>query len=131
MAETKPRSLIELVQELPQLVIALVRAELNRLKREILSKAKHAGIGIGFFAGAIAILLLVLPVLIFAAILGIAVALPAWAAALIVAGGMLVIVAVLALLGIRAFRRMAEPLETPGSVERDIDAMKGVGDYDF
>ncbi|WP_298227028.1 phage holin family protein [Gryllotalpicola sp.] len=127
----KRTSLLELLQELPQLVSTLVRAEFDRLKREIIRKAKRAGIGIGFFAGAVAILLLVLPVLIVAAILGIAVALPAWAAALIVAGGMLIVAAVLAFLGIRAFRRMAEPLETPGSVERDIDAVRGVGDYDF
>ena len=127
----KRTSLLELLQELPQLVSTLVRAEFDRLKREIIRKAKRAGIGIGFFAGAVAILLLVLPVLIVAAILGIAVALPTWAAALIVAGGMLIVAAVLAFLGIRAFRRMAEPLETPGSVERDIDAVRGVGDYDF
>jgi uncharacterized membrane protein len=131
VADVKRTSLLELLQQLPQLVSTLVRAELDRLKREIIRKAKRAGIGIGFFAGAVAVLLLVLPVLIVAAILGIAVALPAWAAALIVAGGMLVIVAILAFLGILAFRRMAEPLETPGSVERDIDAVRGVGDYDF
>jgi len=116
------RSLVELVTGLPALFMNLLRAE-----------AKDAGVGIGLFAAALAIALLLLPVLIAAAILAFATILPAWAAALIVAGIMIVIIAVLVLFGILAFKKIgsAAPEKTIGSVKSDIDAVKGVGDYDL
>lgn len=131
--ERSARSLVELVRELPQLLLALVRAELGRLKRELIHKAKHAAIGIAFFAAAAAIALLLLPVLITAAILGLAVVVPGWAAALIVAAAMVVVIGALAIAGVLAFRRMggAAPRETIDGVKSDVDAVKGMGEYDF
>ena len=71
-------------------------------------------------------------VLIAAAILGIAVALPAWAAALIVFGALVVIAVVLALIGVRSFKKMdgVAPSQTIDSIKEDADALKGLGKYD-
>jgi len=127
------RSLAELVSELPQLFIGLLKAELNQLKAELTAKAKLAGAGAGFFFGALLLLLLFVPVLITAAILAFCLILPPWAAALVVAGILLVLIAILAVLGIVFFKKMgsASPDKTITSIKSDVDAVKGVGDYDF
>ncbi|GAA4170096.1 phage holin family protein [Gryllotalpicola koreensis] len=126
------RSLPELISELPQLFMALVRAEVNQLKAELVAKGKVAGIGIGLFFGALLLLLLFVPVLIAAAILAFCLIVPPWAAALIVAGILLVLIAILVIAGISFFKRIgsATPKETISSVKSDVDAVKGVGDYD-
>lgn len=132
MTETKRRSLVDVIRGLPQLFLTLVKAELNQLKKELTAKVINAAVGIGLFVAALAILALVLPVLIAAAILGFATIVPPWLAALIVAGIMLVVVAGLVFFGIRYFKRIgsAVPQKTVDSVKSDIDAVKGMGDYD-
>jgi hypothetical protein len=128
-----PRSLVELITELPQLFLALVRAEVAQLKVELAAKAKVGAIGAALFAGAAVIALLLIPVLITAAILAFCLILPPWAAALVVAGILVVIIIILVIGGIVFFRRIgsASPEKTIGSVKRDVDAVKGVGDYDW
>ncbi|MCL2515806.1 MAG: phage holin family protein [Microbacteriaceae bacterium] len=127
------RSLAELVSELPQLFIGLLKAEVNQLKAELIAKAKMAGIGAGLFAGAAVLALLLVPVLVAAAILAFCLILPPWAAALVVAGILLVLIIVLVLLGIVFFKKIgsAAPERTITSIKSDVDAVKGVGDYDF
>ncbi|HEY0247111.1 MAG TPA: phage holin family protein [Gryllotalpicola sp.] len=127
------RSLAELVSELPQLFLGLVKAELNQLRAELVAKGKVAAVGIGLFAGAAVIALLFVPVLITAAILAFCLIVPPWAAALIVAAILLVIVAILAIAGVFFFRRIgsATPEKTITSIKNDVDAVRGVGDYDF
>jgi hypothetical protein len=119
-------------RSLAQLVVDLLKAELNHLKAEFAEKAKYAGVGIGLLAGAAFLLFFAFAALIAAAILGIAVALPAWAAALIVFGALVVIAVVLALIGIRSFKKMdgVAPSQTIDSIKEDADALKGLGKYD-
>lgn len=120
------RSLFALIGSLPSLVGELVRSELDQLKRELLCKLKHAGIGVGFLAAAAVFAFFAAGVLTTAAILGLAVVLPGWLAALIVAALLLVIVGVLVALGVRELRKgNPEPTETISSVKRDIRAIKG------
>lgn len=128
----RSQSLGELITALPRLLIELLKAELAHLRAEFAEKAKYAGIGIGLFVGAAAFLFFALGVLVAAAILGLAVVLPGWAAALIVFGALLIIVAVLVLIGISSLKRMngVAPTETIASVKSDIDAVKGLGRYD-
>jgi hypothetical protein len=129
---SRAKSLVELVSDLPRLIVELLKAELNHLKVEFAEKAKHAGIGMGLIAAAALLLFFALGVLIAAAILGIAVALPAWAAALIVFGGLVVIAVILALIGVRSFKKMdgVAPTQTIDSIKEDADALKGLGKYD-
>ncbi|MGO4301991.1 phage holin family protein [Leifsonia sp. RAF41] len=131
-ASARTKSLAQLVSDLPQLIVRLLKAELDHLKAEFAEKAKHAGIGIGLLAVTALLLFYALGVLIAAAILGIAVALPAWAAALIVFGALVVIAVVLALIGIRSFKKMdgVAPSQTIDSIKEDADALKGLGKYD-
>ena len=128
----RAKSLGQLVSDLPKLVVGLLKAEVDHLKAEFAEKAKYAGVGIGLLVGAALLLFYALGALIAAAILGIAVALPAWAAALIVFGALVIIAVVLALIGVRSFKKMdgVAPSQTIDSVKLDADALKGLGKYD-
>jgi len=123
------RSLFRLLGDLPGALMDLVRAELDSLKQEIVGKLKAAGIGVGLLVGAGLFAFFLLAVLITAAILGIATALPAWLAALIVAAALLVVTIILALLGISNLKKGVPPAptETVKSIKKDVNAIKGVG----
>lgn len=129
---SRSRSLIELVSELPGLIMAVITAELSRLKAELIGKVKHAAVGIGLFVVAAGFVFFGLCVLIAAAVLGLAVALPGWLAAVIVAAALLVVAGGLAFVGIRSFKKMGSvaPERTIASVKDDLDAFKGMGSYD-
>lgn len=126
---SKKRSLFALIADLPRLFGDLVRGEIDQLKAEIVGKIKHAGIGIGLFAAAGFLAFFALAVLIAAAILGIAEALPAWLAALIVAAALLLITGILIGIGTLHVKRgiPPTPTETIHSVKQDVDAIKGIG----
>ncbi|TXN29393.1 phage holin family protein [Lacisediminihabitans profunda] len=123
------RSLFALIADLPRLLAELVKDEFEQLKREMLDKLKHAGIGVGLFVAAGLFAFFLMAVLIAAAILGLAVVLPGWAAALIVAGLLLVIVAILAGIGVAQVKQgmPPAPTETIASVKKDVNAIKGIG----
>ncbi|MRG59826.1 phage holin family protein [Agromyces sp. CFH 90414] len=124
------RSLFTLIGELPDRVQALVRAEIDQIKAELSYKAKHFGIGAGLLAGAAFVALFLLGTLITTAILALALVMPAWAAALTVSGILILIIALLVFIAVRNFKRGSEPLESIESLRKDIDALKGAGDYD-
>lgn len=126
------RSLFQLLRELPGLFVTLLKAELEQLKAELIRKAISAGIGIGLFVVAAALLFFMLGTLVAAAVLGIAVALPGWAAALIVAGGLLILAGLFGLVGMLVLKRgmPPAPTQTIESLKQDVNAVKGLGDYD-
>lgn len=128
----RAKSLVELVSDLPRLLIELVKAELSHLKAEFAAKAKYAGVGIGLFVVAAVFIFFALGVLVAAAVLGLAVVLPGWAAALIVFGALLIIAALLVLLGVSSFKKVEgiAPQTTIDSIKEDADALKGLGKYD-
>jgi hypothetical protein len=126
------RSIFRLIGDLPGYIVDLVKSELEQLKAEILGKLKAAGIGIGLLVAASAFLFFALGVFTAAAILGIATALPAWAAALIVGGALVLIAVILVLVGIALLRKGTPPTPTTTieSVKKDVGALKGTGKRD-
>ena len=86
----------ELVKAVSADLSRLVRDEIQLAQTELSAKAKHAGIGVGAFGGAGVLALYGIAVLIAAAVLGLAVALPPWLAALIVGVVVLAIAGVIA-----------------------------------
>lgn len=126
---TRKRSLFGLIADLPHLLSNLVKDEIEHFKDEMVQKLKHAGIGIGLFAGAGIFAFFLLGVLLTAAILGFATLVPAWLAALIVAGFLLIIVAILVAVGLAQVKRGVPPAptETIKSVKLDVNAIKGIG----
>lgn len=133
MSATPPkapkRSLFSLIGDLPHLLVDQVRNEIELLKKELTDKIKHAGIGIGLLVGAGAFAFFFAMVLTAAGILGLATVLPAWAAALIVAGALLLITVLLALVGIAQLRSStpASPEKTITSIKQDVRTIQGIG----
>lgn len=121
-------SLFTLLGDIPELVRNLVVAEINAAKGWLAKTAKDAGIGAGWFVGALIVLFWSVPVLFTFIIAGISSWWPVWLSALVVFGGLLLIVAVLALLGIQRFKKLSKR-ENPGqAVAADIRVVKEAGD---
>jgi hypothetical protein len=106
------KSVGDLVRNLSEDLSRLVRDEIRLAQAEVSEKAKKAGIGIGAFGGAGVIALYGLGVLIAAAVLGLAAAVPAWLSALIIAVVLFVIAGVAALIGRKKLQQAAPPVPT-------------------
>jgi hypothetical protein len=126
------RGLFKLIADIPTLLMDLVRGEIESLKQELIGKLKLAGIGIGLLVGAATFAFFAVLVLIAAAVLGLATVLPAWAAALIIGGGILLIAVILALIGISSLKKGVPPAptETIKSIKKDVRVIKGTGKRD-
>ena len=116
----------QLLQRFSEQTKSLISQELNLAKLELGAKAKSAGTGAGVLAGAAVLGYFAVMVLLAAAVLGLAHAVPDWAAALIVAGVLLLIAAVLALLGKRRLTKALPPApeKTIASTKADVAAVK-------
>lgn len=120
------QSIGELVSLMSEKTAQLVRAEIALAKAEMADKAKHAGAGIGLFVGAGVVAFFAVGTLIATAVLGLANAVPAWLAALIVALVLLVIAGVLGLLGKKLLEKGTPPtpMLATESVKADVAALK-------
>jgi hypothetical protein len=113
------RSTAQLIADLPRLVIELVQDELTALKKEIVARIARAGIGAGLIAAAAFVGFFALAVFVAAAIIALSLVVPGWAAALITVGGLLLIAAILAAVGIRTLKKKQEPGESGADAEGD------------
>ena len=104
------RSTPELLRELSQQTGDLVRKEMELAKAELRVKGKAAGMGAGMFGGAGVIALYGVGALTAAAILGLAIVLDAWLAALIIGVGYLAITGILALTGKKKVEQATPPV---------------------
>lgn len=115
-----------LVARITEEASTLARDELRLAQLEMARKGKYAGVGAGLLGGGGLFAVLGLGTLVAAAVLGLAVVLPAWASALIVAGGLFVIAAVAALIGKRQLTSAVPPVpeEALKGVKLDFAALK-------
>ena len=125
----RKRSLFSLISDIPGLLSDLVRQEIEQLKQELTNKLKHAGVGIGLTAVAGAFVFSAIAVFTAAGVLGLATVLPAWAAALIVGGVLVIMAALLVVAGVANVRRSAPltPTNTISSVKQDVTVITGTG----
>ena len=126
---TRSRSFFALVQDVPTLVTDLVKGELALLKHEVVGTLKAFGVGAGFLVGALIFVFAMLGVLLTGIVLLLAIWLPGWLSALIVAFVLLLVAALLAFLGYKSIKKglPAVPEKTLASLKRDLKAVKGVG----
>jgi len=126
------RSLVQLLRELPGIVMELLRAEFEQFKREMARKSKNFGIGSLLFVIAGSIAFFLLGTLTTAGILALALVMPGWAAALVVSGILFLLVVVLVIAGIALFKKSTGmiPTETMDSIVQDAHALKGEGRFD-
>jgi uncharacterized membrane protein YqjE len=121
----------ELVSQLFSEMSQLVRDELRLAQIETAGKAKKAGIGAGMFGAAGLLALYGGGVLITTAILGLALAVDAWLAALLVGVVLLAAAGVAALLGKQRVHEATPPVPSMAvdSVKRDIETVRHAGDH--
>lgn len=117
----------ELMTRLTTQVTELVRGELEVAKTELATKGKRAGVGAGLAGAGGVVALFGVGALVTAAIAGLALVLPVWAAALIVGAVLLIVAGALALVGRNSLRRAVPPVPERAveGVQRDVAAVKG------
>jgi|SRR5581483_4651208 len=128
-------SLVQLLKDLFSDAVRYLQVELDLVRARFAKALRHAGLGIGLLLGAAIIGFLGFTGLLVTAGLALAIVLPGWAAALIVAGAVLGLATFLGLSGVQQLRaasraRTAGPPEIEGEaadtryrLEADLDAL--------
>jgi preprotein translocase subunit Sss1 len=126
--ETNPKSdasVGELMGDLSAQLSRLVRDEMRLAQKEFQQSAKHAGIGVGLLGAAGVLAFLGAASLIAAAIAAVSLALPVWAAALIIGAALLSAAGIAALLSKKQAGEAAPPApQTTANVKEDIQQVK-------
>ena len=125
-ADPRDLSVPELMRQLSDQTVSLVRQELDLARAELTTKGKRAGLGAGMFGGASVFGLYALGALAACAILALSLAMKGWLAALIVAAALGAIAGVLALMGAKNVKRGVPPTpkQTIESVREDVEWTK-------
>jgi Flp pilus assembly protein TadB len=125
-ARAPEASTAELVKNMSEQVSRLIRDELKLAEYEMTRKAKRFGRGAGMFGGSGLMALYGIGCLLAAAIIGIALALPAWLAALIVGLALLAVAGLVALIGKSQVGKAtpAMPEQTVQSVKAGVEEIK-------
>src|SRR5688500_16509126 len=120
------QSIAELIKQVSEESSRLLRGELKLAQAEMTEKAKTAGVGIGAFGAAAVLGWFALGCFLATAILALALVLPAWLAALIVAVVGAIAAGVAALLGQKKEAEATPPAttETVKSVKTDVEEIK-------
>ena len=126
--EPKPaaeESISELMPQLSSQTSRLVRDEMRLAQKEFVESAKHAGIGAGLFSAAGLVAVFGLGSLVAAAIAALSLALPVWAAALIVAVVLFAVSGIAALVSKKQLDQASPtPEMTVANVKQDIHELK-------
>jgi MFS family permease len=120
------QSMAELTRQLADQTTSLVRHEVELAKAELAEKGKRAGIGAGTFGGAGVVALYVVGALVAAAISGLAMAVDAWLAGLIVGLVLAAVAGVLALIGKGKVQQATPPMPEQAitSAQKDVETVK-------
>jgi MFS family permease len=123
--ELSERSTADLVKLAAEQISHLVRDELRLAQTELAEKGKRAGLGVGMFGGAGVFVVYGVGALLAAAIMGLAVVLPGWLAALIVGAALFLVAGVLALAGKGQVTKAvpAKPEEAVRNLKADVETI--------
>jgi hypothetical protein len=116
----------QLISALTDQISRLVRDEARLAQAEVTQKAKRLGIGAGLFGGAGLVAFFGLAALVTTAVLALALVLPTWLAALIVAVVLFAVAGVLALIGKKDVQKGSPPVPTEAiaSAKADFQTVK-------
>ncbi|MER7501475.1 phage holin family protein [Nonomuraea pusilla] len=116
----------KLVNDLSEQVTRLVKDELRLARYELAEKGRRGAFGAGLFGAAGLLAFYGGAAIVATVVLALAIVLPGWAAALIVAGLLFVMAAVVGLVGKSQVKQATPPVphETIASVKADIDTVK-------
>jgi hypothetical protein len=118
-------STAQLVKQASKQISRLVRGELALARTEMMSKAKHAGIGAGLLGAAGVAAWYGMAALLTTVVVALDVVLPLWLAALIVVVVLLAAAGLMALLGRGQMRQVGAPMpqQSLGSVRADVQTV--------
>jgi uncharacterized membrane protein YqjE len=124
---TSDEPLGAVVHRLSEQVPELVRSEVRLAQAELTAKGKAAGLGVAGFGAAGLLALYGVAALLVAAVAALALALPVWASALIVAGALFLIASVAALFGKKEVAQATPPApeRAVAGVREDVATLKG------
>jgi len=127
MTDLKDEPLGAVVHRLSEQIPELVRSEIRLAQAEITEKGKRAGIGVGLFSTAGLFALYGLAFLLFTVVVLIDLALPLWAAGLIVTVVLLALAGVAALIGKKQVSQATPPApeKAIAGVKQDVATIKG------
>lgn len=123
------RSLPELLAEVPTLVVNLFRAELENLQSEVKGKVAKLGVG-GVLLAVAGVMAVFMLGWLLAAVNGLwQLLFPEWAAALLTAACLLVVIGILVLAGIPLLKRGAafKEMDSIDSIKDDVNMVRGLG----
>ncbi|MEV4601847.1 phage holin family protein [Amycolatopsis sp. NPDC049253] len=122
----KERSFGELVSDLTDQVKRLVRDEVRLGVLELKEKSTRMGVGAGLFGAAGLVALFGAGALVAAAIMALALVLPGWASALVVAGALFAVAGIAALVGRTQIKNATPPVprEAIEGVREDVEVVR-------
>ncbi|GAC68286.1 phage holin family protein [Gordonia soli] len=123
---TDELSTVQLVERLQQQTTTLVRTEVRNALDEVRTKGTRIGVGAGISGAGTLLALFGLGTLVAAAVLGLAVAVPAWLAAIIVGGALVVIGGIVAAVGAQRAKSALPPApeQAVQSIRTDVETVK-------
>ena len=127
LADADPHDLStpQLISQASEQTAQLIRSEMQLAKAELQESVRHAGLGVGLFGTAGVLALYGVGAAITTAILALALALPAWLAALIVTLLVFAAAGVAALVGKKQVAAVPPPLRVSAeSVQQDVRTVK-------
>ncbi len=117
-------SLFTLLGDIPELVRNLIVAEIDSAKAWVSRTAKDAGVGAGWFVGALFVLFWSIPVFGTFVIAGLSSWWPVWLSAIVVFAVMLIVTIVLGLLGYLRFRKISKTKNPVQSIAIDVKEVR-------
>ncbi|WP_375385334.1 phage holin family protein [uncultured Microbacterium sp.] len=117
-------SIFTLLGDIPELVRNLIVAEIDSAKAWVSRTAKDAGVGAGWFVGALFVLFWSIPVFGTFVIAGLSSWWPVWLSAIVVFAVMLVVTIVLGLLGFLRFRKISKTQNPAQSIAIDVKEVR-------
>jgi hypothetical protein len=126
-SDRSKRSLFQLITELPHLFGALVRAEIEQLRRELIARLKGTGIGLALFVVAINLVVAAVLLLVLAGVFALSLVTPLWLSALIVAGALLLLAVIVVAIAVAAIKKGGAPIprRTLDSIREDVAIIRG------
>lgn len=118
--DTNRRGFFRLLADLPRELSDLVRAEIRLLQTELAEKLRAAGVGLGLVTIGVVLISVFLVILVVAGILALSLVMPAWAAALIVAGAALLIGLIFVAAGVGSIKKGFTPFESVDQIAADL-----------
>ena len=118
--DTSRRGFFRLLADLPRELSDLVRAEIRLLQTELAEKLRAAGVGLGLVTLGVVLVSVFLVILVVAGILALSLVMPAWAAALIVAGVALLVGLLFIGAGVGSIKKGFTPFESVDQIAADI-----------